>query len=96
MVVDDLPHVYPNIDYEKHEQWDNDFHQFNCVTRGWESLQLRPSDLLIISNVDEIPHPGVLRKLSVMNDTIDVIQGLDMALYYYNLNTKVITDPTIP
>ena len=89
VIVDDMPHVYPNIDYQQHEQWHNDFHQFNCVTRGWDLLQLHPSDLVIISNVDEIPHPRVLRSLRGMNNTTNVLRGLDMAMYYYNLNTKV-------
>jgi len=89
IVVDDVPFTFPQINFTKNHQWINEFHQRDCIRRGVENLSLNPEDLLIISDVDEIPHPGVLRALKIMNNTVDVFRSLKMAMYYYNLNTII-------
>jgi beta-1,4-mannosyl-glycoprotein beta-1,4-N-acetylglucosaminyltransferase len=88
IVVDDFPHKYPNINIEKQEQWINERFQRDCISRGIDKLNLTGEDIIIISDLDEIPNPTVLEK--VKNNNIVVgINILDMDLYYYNLNSKM-------
>ena len=88
IVVDDFPHKYPNINIEKREQWVNERFQRDCISRGIDKLNLTGEDIIIISDLDEIPNPTVLEK--VKNNNIVVgINILDMDLYYYNLNSKM-------
>ena len=92
IVVDDLPHKCPDINYEKKEQWINEKFQRNCGVRGLSRIaKLNDDDLLIISDLDEIPDPITLNniKLSIKPD-ISVV-SLEMHFYYYNLNTKIAT-----
>jgi beta-1,4-mannosyl-glycoprotein beta-1,4-N-acetylglucosaminyltransferase len=86
IVVDDFPHIFPNINYEKKEQWINEKFQRNCGTRGLSQItNLCDDDILIVSDLDEIPDPRIL---SLIPSSMD-IASLEMHLYYYNLNTKV-------
>ena len=38
IIVDDFPHKYPNIDFEKKEQWINERFQRDCISRGIDKL----------------------------------------------------------
>jgi len=81
IIVDDMPYKLPG------KAWDNEYHQRNCISRGIEKLKLNNDDLIIISDLDEIPDPSILFKLK--NDNIELsIKKLRMDMYYYNLNTK--------
>jgi beta-1,4-mannosyl-glycoprotein beta-1,4-N-acetylglucosaminyltransferase len=87
VVVDDFPHIFPNIDIVKKEQWINEKFQRNCVTRGLSKIpNLCDDDILIVSDLDEIPDPRVIRMCNINN--VDIL-SLEMHLYYYNLHTKV-------
>jgi len=91
IVVDDLPHKYPNIDYKNFysgEQWQNEIFQRNAISRGIEKLNLDDHDILIISDVDEIPNPATLYPIKHQEPPIE-IHMLAMDFYYYNLNTKL-------
>ena len=87
VIVDDFPHKYPNIDFEKKEQWNNEKFQRNCISRGIDKLELNNDDLIIIADVDEIPNPHIL-KLIKSNNIIVNINILELDFYYYNLNSK--------
>lgn len=73
VIVEDMPN--------SSNPWDNEYHQRNCIKRGIDQLNLNDNDLVIISDVDEIPN---INKL----DQVDVnkINTLEMLVYYYNLN----------
>ena len=91
IVVDDLPHKYPHIDYKNFysgEQWQNEIFQRNAISRGIEKLHLDDHDILIISDVDEIPDPITLYPIKHQETPIE-IHMLAMDFYYYNLNTKL-------
>jgi beta-1,4-mannosyl-glycoprotein beta-1,4-N-acetylglucosaminyltransferase len=93
IVVRDVPYVFPHIDYTKKHQWVNEHHQRNCIARGIEQLTLSPKDIIMISDLDEITDPALLKK--VLSGEVNItLQGLDHIFYYYNLNTrnKYITD----
>jgi beta-1,4-mannosyl-glycoprotein beta-1,4-N-acetylglucosaminyltransferase len=84
IIVEEFPFIYPNINYGKNEQWGNEHHQRNMISQGLAKLTLQPSDLIVISDLDEIPNPDTLLESKKQNI---VIGYFNMVLYYYNLNT---------
>lgn len=88
IIVDDFPHKYPNINISKGEQWNNERFQRNQIKRGIQQINLNPEDLIIITDLDEIPNHSTLLKVKTREIKVD-IQVLEMDLYYYNLNSKI-------
>jgi beta-1,4-mannosyl-glycoprotein beta-1,4-N-acetylglucosaminyltransferase len=88
IVVDDLPYSSDNIKYQNEEQWTNEKFQRNCINRGIEKLNLSDDDIIIISDVDEIPNICILDEIK-QNKLNVTINTLLQDFYYYNLNTKV-------
>jgi len=87
VVVDDFPCKYPNIDISKSEQWINEKYQRNQIARGFQYIDLNDEDVIIITDLDEIPDRNVLQKIK--NNEIHVdINILEMDFYYCNLNHK--------
>lgn len=88
IIVDDIPFLNPNI--YRDEQWKNEKFQRNCISRGIEQIndKLNDDDLIMISDIDEIPDPEVLKKIKNNKITFENANRLTMDLYYYNLNTK--------
>lgn len=89
IIVDDFPYKYPNVNIANNDVWKNEFYQRNAISRGIKHINdLSDSDVIIISDLDEIPDPNTLSKIK--NCTIPVdINILEMDFYYYNLNTKM-------
>ena len=87
VIVDDFPYKYPNINYNNNQQWENERFQRNCIIRGIQQLSLVDDDIIIISDLDEIPDPTRLDK--IINNEINItLNALEMDFYYYNLNSK--------
>jgi beta-1,4-mannosyl-glycoprotein beta-1,4-N-acetylglucosaminyltransferase len=84
IIVDDL--IIPDI--SNGEQWTNEKHQRNCIDLGIKELQLQSSDLIIISDLDEIPDPTTLILLKNSEQSIPYA-ALKQDFYYYNLNSKM-------
>lgn len=85
VVVDNMPHLPPVV--EKGEQWNNENHQRNCINLGLQQLILREDDLIMITDVDEIPDPRTLTRIKSGEIPI-TFHILMMDLYYYNLCTR--------
>jgi beta-1,4-mannosyl-glycoprotein beta-1,4-N-acetylglucosaminyltransferase len=85
IIVDDFPYKYPNINIQNNEQWKNEYFQRNAIHRGIQNL--KDSDVIIISDLDEIPDPRTLHQIRLGEISI-TLNSLEMDLYYYNLNTK--------
>lgn len=83
--------IYPEINYTNKEQWKNEEHQRNCIMYGLSILNLNNNisndDVIIISDIDEIPDRNILEKISSNDFKISEIFSLEMDMYYYNLNT---------
>jgi len=77
-------------DTTKDEQWNNEIHQRNEIKKGLEiiDLILTNDDLLIISDLDEIPDTTMLKDIKQNNKKIEY-SALEMDFYYYNLNCKI-------
>lgn len=87
VVVDDFPHKYPHIDFNKNQQWVNEMFQRNAISRGLSRLDLTDCDLILITDLDEIPDPSTVAKIQT-SDTDIGIRALEMDLYYYNLTLR--------
>jgi len=82
----------PNLDKSK-DVWAIQYWQRDCITRGLS--EARDEDRIIISDVDEIPNPDVIRRV---RDTENPIAFNQYMFYYYvncmsdrNWNGSIIT-----
>lgn len=91
IVEDTAPHIYPNIDTTQKHQWTNEEYQRNCIAKGIQQFTLHADDLILISDLDEIPDPETLKKAK-RNQMVVTANSLEQDMYYYNLNSKQI-DP---
>ena len=87
VIVDDFPFKSPNINYQKSEQWVNEHFQRCAILRGLDKIQLNDEDCFMVSDLDEIPDPNLLKCIRDGSKPISVAK-LGMDLYYYNLLTK--------
>jgi beta-1,4-mannosyl-glycoprotein beta-1,4-N-acetylglucosaminyltransferase len=88
IIVDDFPYKYPNINIYNNDVWKNEYFQRNAISRGINGINnLSNTDVIIISDLDEIPDPYTLDKIK-KGDIIVDINILEMDFYYYNLNTR--------
>lgn len=92
-IVIDLPYQYPNIDYSKNQQWQNEYYQRNVIKEGIKNLNLSNNDLVIISDLDEIVDPNILISLKKGDLKMDMEKKgftLIQDFYYYHLGCKSI------
>jgi beta-1,4-mannosyl-glycoprotein beta-1,4-N-acetylglucosaminyltransferase len=93
IVVNDIPFKAPNIRFEWKQQWENEYFQRNCIERGIKSLMpaLDDGDILLTSDVDEIPNPNIL--VRARNNSLvynhETLNRLALDMYYYNLHYRV-------
>ena len=87
IIVEDFPFIQPNVDVKKNEQWENENFQRKQIERGVKKIDMKPVDIIIVSDVDEIPNPEVLKEIKTEKITIGIIR-LEMDFYYYNLCSK--------
>ena len=87
IIVNNLPHIHPNIDFSKGEQCNNERFQRNQIPRGFDNIKLDDEDIIIITDVDEIPNKNTLK--TIKNGLIKInMNQLEMDLYYCNLNRR--------
>jgi beta-1,4-mannosyl-glycoprotein beta-1,4-N-acetylglucosaminyltransferase len=89
-VVVDLPHLHP-VNVEKKEQWLNENFQRNMLTVGLDSLNLKPDDIIISCDLDEITNPDIINKFRILNTSkpdYNLNYNLIYDMYFHNLNTK--------
>lgn len=93
VIVDDIPYKYPKIDYQLNQQWENEYYQRNCIKSGLDKIRniLNDDDIIITSDVDEIPNPQIL--LNCKNNSLlfnhDYLNRLALDMYYYNLYYRI-------
>ena len=68
--------------------WKLEFFQRNSILKGL--VNCKPEDIVIISDVDEIPKPEVLEEL--LKNGVNEILGLKMDMFMYFLNNQLIYD----
>jgi beta-1,4-mannosyl-glycoprotein beta-1,4-N-acetylglucosaminyltransferase len=93
IILDDLPFKFPNINYNENEQWKNEYYQRNSIKKGIDIIynNLNDDDIIITSDVDEIPNPNILKNTKdnnlVFNDK--TLNRLELDMYYYNLYYRI-------
>lgn len=60
VIVDNLPHKYPNINCDNGEQCVNERFQRDRIADGISRLSLDGRDYITITDLDEIPDPRIL------------------------------------
>lgn len=86
IIIEDFPHIYPDINIENKDQWENEIHQRNSISRAFSDLD--DNDLILVSDVDEIPNPTMLRIIKDDTSIHNRLLGLIMDFYYYNLTCR--------
>jgi beta-1,4-mannosyl-glycoprotein beta-1,4-N-acetylglucosaminyltransferase len=81
----DLPHL--NVDIKKNEQWINEQYQRNYIDMALKFIPLHDNDYIILSDIDEIPDPNVLKTIQNSLNSFN-IKSFEQDFYYYNLNCK--------
>ena len=88
-VVDNMPTGSSNED-----TWSRDFFQKNSVKIPLSQLSLNPNDIIILSDLDEIPDSKVIKYFkenSIPGDAVSLLQNW----YYYNLTTRMDVPPQV-
>jgi beta-1,4-mannosyl-glycoprotein beta-1,4-N-acetylglucosaminyltransferase len=82
VVVEDLPNL------PETGTWDRETKQRTAIYRGLSQLTLEPEDLVIVSDIDEIPDSEML-KVVKEKGIRGGINCLYMDMYYYNTTCKM-------
>ena len=88
VVVDDFP-MPPEHYTEQQSSWMRENFQRNAIMRGL--VDAKEDDLIVISDLDEIPRPEVLTRVS----GFDGVTALSLEQFAYYLNFKNFTHETI-
>jgi beta-1,4-mannosyl-glycoprotein beta-1,4-N-acetylglucosaminyltransferase len=87
VVVDDMPMPRKRMLWQGKDTIDyhilRENHQRICIARGIQQLSLSNDDLILISDLDEIPNKDILR-----NELPSDVCKLSQELYYYNFTCK--------
>jgi beta-1,4-mannosyl-glycoprotein beta-1,4-N-acetylglucosaminyltransferase len=77
--------VVDELEAAPQSAWHNEFRQRNALARG--ILDAHPDDLLVLSDVDEIPHPDSVRRFRPGRYLSAV---LHQRVFYYALNNELV------
>jgi|694.fasta_scaffold78774_5 beta-1,4-mannosyl-glycoprotein beta-1,4-N-acetylglucosaminyltransferase len=86
IIVDNL---IANPKVELDEVWANEAFQREAINKGIELLNLESKDLILISDLDEIPDPDLLTTFKYIKIKDNIAYNLYQELYIYNLHTKL-------
>jgi beta-1,4-mannosyl-glycoprotein beta-1,4-N-acetylglucosaminyltransferase len=80
VIVDDFP--------KTGNPWDNEYHQRRCINQGLEKIGFENEDIIMITDVDEIPNYEFVANLKNGKITIGPtdIYSIEMKLFYYSIN----------
>jgi len=75
--------IYKSLSLNSDNSWKNEFDQRNYILCGLETNKLNDSDIILLSDVDEIPNPKNLNFSKIEDHKI---YNLTQKLYFYYLN----------
>jgi len=89
IIVDDIPYKFPHIDIANSHQWQNEYYQRNSMKNGIDILKdiLNDDDIILSSDLDEIPNPGILNEFK--QNTFNIYISKDATIKY---SDKIIID----
>ena len=82
--LDKIVHIVVKDNIPQTSSFDREIYQRNCIDDGIKKLNLNSEDILIITDLDEIPDSKTVQDLK-NNNAINGIYYLEMDLYYYNI-----------
>lgn len=88
-VVIDLPFRENNLSTAADQQWLNEKFQRNYISQILRELKLDNNDIILLSDIDEIPDPITISKIQDGSISVSV-NKLEQDLYYYNLRSRFI------
>ena len=65
-----VPISMKNFENKKKVAWKREEYQRNCIQKGIDTLKLKDTDLIIISDIDEIPNKDILINLKNNKETL--------------------------
>jgi beta-1,4-mannosyl-glycoprotein beta-1,4-N-acetylglucosaminyltransferase len=79
------------IDFpQTNDSWVRENYQRNCIDLGIKQLIMNDNDIIIISDLDEIPNFDVMRSIKdnkvIINN--NQVYSIEMTLYYYDIETS--------
>ena len=79
--IDDCPHFNKATEF----WWGNDFYQRECIWRALATAKPEPGDLIMISDVDEIPKPETIMSLKddILPESLFCLRQHEFC-YYFN------------
>jgi len=84
---DKIIHVIDNeLVADVRNPWHNEQHQRDYARGVLMTLGLKPDDIIINCDLDEIPDPEVVKTLDTL--LVDPLMSLEMEFHYYNLESK--------
>ena len=72
------------------DSWGAENYHRNCIDRGIQKLKLKDSDIIILSDLDEIPDADRIRDFRDIKLDECYCYVMEQDLYYYNLNCKAV------
>ncbi|HPI20816.1 MAG TPA: hypothetical protein PKY56_10630, partial [Candidatus Kapabacteria bacterium] len=65
-----VPISMKNFENKKKVAWKREEYQRNCIQKGIDTLKLKDTDLIILSDIDEIPNKDILINLKNNKETL--------------------------
>src|SRR5579862_2641213 len=94
-----LPKIIHIAVEERHPElglWERENYQRNCIARGL--IHCRTEDVILISDLDEIPRPSLVREVKNnpkhARNLSQYSMALEMSIYFYQLNRQTATKET--
>lgn len=84
VVVDDMPTDTSHMA----QAWDREHHQRDCIVRGVEQLDVKDTDIILVSDCDEIPDPELLNQIKHNGFNIFKQDSNNKFLFQANHNNK--------
>lgn len=83
---DKIIHIVVDVLIETNNPWDREYYQRDCIKQGIDKLTLCDEDIVVVSDLDEIPDTNTLIILKTIG--LNGMYKLEQEMYYYNLNCR--------
>ena len=88
--IDNIIHIIHDEELNTCSAWSRESKQRELISKGLEKLSLSNTDIVLISDVDEIPNRNTLLKnIDFISKTSNIF-SFEQDLYYYNLTNKLL------
>lgn len=82
IILDEL--IYNGDDIKSKQVWENEYYSRNSIENGLLKLNVNDEDIIILADVDEIPHPNAINTIMSLYSNPDVTRKKIYKLYPVN------------